>query len=81
MKEAKSIRGIPDIIGCTNGTFFALEVKKNEAESLHTTGRIVLQKHNMDKIRRAGGYASFVYPENVDNVIAELIALGDHSFT
>jgi len=63
-KEALALRGIPDIIGCINGRFFALELKKSRSEARKTTGRIVLQRYTMLEISRAGGYAVFVYPEN-----------------
>ena len=80
-KEAMSIRGIPDIIGCTqNGRFFAWELKRSKWEvyyktkkGIKCTGRTALQWHNIKKIRNAGGIAEFVYPENFEEKFGELI--------
>jgi len=76
-KEACSIRGIPDIIGCTrDGRFFGLELKRAKSEVYYKTkeglklhGRTKLQWHNIEKIRRAGGIADFVYPENFKEIL------------
>lgn len=62
---------------CINGTFVALEVKRSEEEAQETTGRIALQRKNIADIRKAGGYATFVYPENEKFVIEELLELLD----
>jgi len=75
-KEAAAIRGIPDIVGCINGRFFALELKRSEAESRKKTGRIVLQKVVLDLIRRNGGFAEVAFPENWEEVRAKLIKWG-----
>jgi len=72
VKEAKSIRGIPDIIGCYRGHFFAMEVKRSKAEAMKKTGRIVLQKFTLSKINLAYGLAYIIYPENFDEVFEEL---------
>lgn len=41
--------GVPDILACVNGRFFAIEVKSE-------TGRVSrLQKWNIQRIREAGG--------------------------
>ena len=77
VKEAAAIRGIPDIIGCTkSGRFFAMELKKSKDEvyyktkaGLKLTGGTKLQWHNIQKIRKAGGIADFVYPENLKDMI------------
>jgi len=80
-KEAVAIRGIPDIIGCTtSGRFFAWELKRSRWEVYYKTkkgiksGRSTLQWHNIQKIRRAGGIAEFVYPENLYEKLKELIS-------
>lgn len=75
VKEAKSIRGIPDIIGCINGTYVELEVKKSEAEAQETSGRIVLQRKSIEDTRKVKGYAAFIYPENEKFVLEELSKL------
>ncbi len=79
VKEAAAIRGISDIIGCVNGTFVALELKRSEAEARKKTGRIVLQKHFLKKITDAQGYAILVYPENAEQILRELRALSNQS--
>ena len=77
-KEAVSVRGIPDIVGCYNGTYFALEVKKAKSEVynkygiMKDKGRIVLQKYNIQKTIECGGFASFIYPENMNEVLEKL---------
>jgi Holliday junction resolvase len=48
--------GIPDLIGCWKGRFFAIECKA-PGKAENTTP---LQQREMDKIREAGGIA-FVY--------------------
>lgn len=63
IKEAVSLRGLPDIVGVCNGYFFALEIKRSEAEASKKTGRIVLQRFILEKIEQKGGFACFVYPE------------------
>lgn len=75
IKEARAIRGLPDIYGCVNGNFVTLEVKKNQAEAMETTGRIVLQRKTINDVKDAGGFAEFVYPENEEFIINLLIEL------
>lgn len=48
--------GIPDVVGCWEGRFFAIECKA-EGKLTNTTA---LQKREMEKVREAGGVA-FVY--------------------
>lgn len=64
-------------MGCRNGKFFGLEVKRSEAEARKKTGRTVLQRHVLQKIRDAGGFAEFIYPENQDDVIENLVRWSD----
>ena len=66
------MKGIPDIIGCVNGQYVALEVKRSESEANKQTGRTVLQRHTINKIRKVGGYATFIYPLNAGEVLADL---------
>lgn len=75
VKEAGSIRGISDIIGCVNGKFVALELKRSLKEASKNTGRIVLQKHFLNKISRADGFSALVYPENEDEIFTLLSLL------
>jgi hypothetical protein len=67
----RALRGIPDIIGCYRGNFFALELKvgKNKVDPL--------QSHVIDLIRDSGGFAAVVYPHNIDEVLQELVCLYD----
>lgn len=54
--------GVPDIVGCLNGKFFAIECKagKNSTSPL--------QEKNLDAIRNAGGTALIVNEENMFKV-------------
>ena len=79
VKEAKSIRGIPDIIMCINGKFVALETKRSEEEALEKTGRIVLQRKNLSDIRESKGYSAFIYPENEADIMQDLWGLANAS--
>lgn len=65
-------RGIPDRLGCLNGKFFALEIKTCRENAEKRTGTTALQRYNVDKINRHGGFARFIYPENMDEVLDEL---------
>jgi len=67
-----SVRGIPDRLGCIRGKLFALELKRSKVEGRKTSGRIVLQRHILNKITKAGGYARVVYPENWAEVLEDL---------
>ncbi len=62
----KSVRGIPDIIGCINGYFYAFELKvgRNSASSL--------QKKVVDDICKANGKACVVRPEDLVDLIRHL---------
>lgn len=71
-KEAKAIRGIPDIIGCWNGRFFAIELKKSSKEIEKNSDRIVLQRYTITKIKEAGGFAIFSCPETFDSDMKDL---------
>ena len=64
-----SLSGVPDILGCVNGRFVALELKASwrEARKKH-----YLQKHVIKRIRQTGGYAEFIYPENEELIIEEI---------
>ena len=72
VKEAASLRGIPDVIGVINGRFVALELKRSEKEARKKTGRIVLQRHVLSLMRKAGAFAEIVYPENSRSILLKL---------
>ena len=48
------ITGVPDIIGCINGKFFALELKATKGRASK------LQEYNINKIKEAGGSVCIV---------------------
>jgi penicillin-binding protein-related factor A (putative recombinase) len=54
-----SLSGTPDIIGCLNGRFIAIELKKDAISRIEP-----LQVHKLNKIEKSGGIALVVYPEN-----------------
>jgi hypothetical protein len=68
VKEAKNIRGIPDLIVCKKGTFIALEVKRSAAELKKPGAK--LQAYNIKKITEAGGFAYFIFPENMEEILS-----------
>jgi len=72
VKEAGSIRGLPDILGIYNSTPFAMELKKNASEANKKTGRIVLQQYTLRQIDLAGGLGYIVHPENLEEVLQDL---------
>lgn len=48
--------GVPDILACVNGYFVGIEVKAQNGKPSE------LQLYNIDKIRKAGGFAFVLYP-------------------
>lgn len=74
-KEACAIRGIPDLIGCYKGRFFAWELKRSAKEASKTTGRIALQRYTLKLICKAGGIGRIVHPDNFEECLAELLAV------
>lgn len=48
------IKGVPDIVGCIAGKFFALELKRDKGKPS------ALQLYNIDRIEKAGGKACIV---------------------
>ena len=48
--------GIPDILACVNGYFVGIEVKGPNGKPSE------LQLYNINKIRKAGGFAMVLYP-------------------
>lgn len=75
VKEAKSIRGIPDIIICYKGHFVAWELKRSEKEALKKREGYELQKYVISKIIKSGGIARICYPENFKECLDELLQL------
>jgi hypothetical protein len=64
--QATSRRGIPDIVGCVNGVFFALELKRKG-------GKVApIQKYTLEEITNAGGLALVVDETNWEDVLSGL---------
>lgn len=61
--------GVPDIIGCYKGRFFAIECKAGK----NTTTK--LQELEIDKVNNAGGTAWVVSEENVASIHIALASL------
>lgn len=62
--QQRAIRGTPDILMCYYGWFLAFELKGTEDDVADE-----LQKHNLQKIERAGGYSFIVTPENAEETL------------
>lgn len=58
--------GVPDIIGCYRGYFFAIECKAGKGKTT------LLQDMQLDKIRKAGGIAIVVNEHNLEDVESAL---------
>jgi len=54
--------GVPDIVGCYRGVFFAIECKAG------TNKPTALQKAEMNKIREANGQVLVVNEDNISDV-------------
>jgi hypothetical protein len=52
--------GVPDIVGCLNGVFFAVECKANGGRPT------ALQLREIDRINAVGGFAIVVDEDTVD---------------
>ena len=62
--QGVSTRGLPDIFGCINGRFIALELKKSGKEREDQ-----LQTYILERITKGGGLAFYLTPENFDEVL------------
>jgi len=58
--------GIPDIVGCYNGVYFAIECKAGKGKTT------ALQDRELSLISKAGGIAIVVNENNLDDVVAML---------
>lgn len=69
-----AIRGTPDFLCCVNGSFVALELKKDDKQELDA-----LQKYKLAQIENAGGLGLKITPENWLEVFDNLrrMAVGD----
>ena len=63
--------GVPDIVGCMNGRFIAIECKAGKNKPTE------LQQQNLDRIKGCGGYALVINEDNtheVEEAILKIIA-------
>lgn len=63
-------RGTPDIIGCLNGYFIAIELKKSDKEKPDA-----LQTHKLKKIGEAFGLTYVACPENWNEIYNNLLLI------
>jgi hypothetical protein len=63
---SEEIQGIPDILILYNNTWAALEGKRNKNSSIRPN-----QKYYIDIMNKMS-FASFIYPENKEEVLNEL---------
>jgi hypothetical protein len=75
IKEAGSIRGIPDLVICANGSFLVWELKRSASEAGKTSGRIALQLYTLSRVHRSNGRGRIVHPDNLEEAMAELMTL------
>ena len=68
--QQKTIKGTPDILGCVNGVFVAIELKSKDGKLS------ALQKHKIEKIRQAHGVGICLYPDELEAVMDYLNTLG-----
>ena len=61
--------GVPDIVGCYNGTFFAIECKAG------TNTPTALQERELERIRQNGGIAVVANEANSDVIRSLIIKL------
>jgi Holliday junction resolvase len=62
--------GVPDIVGCYYGNFFAVECKAGKGKTT------ALQEKNIANIYAAGGTALVVNEDNIEDVRDLLISMG-----
>lgn len=55
------VSGVPDIVGCYNGKFFAVECKAGKGKTT------ALQDKNIAQIKACGGQAIVVNEENIED--------------
>lgn len=70
-------QGIPDLLVCCNGFFVAVELKAEKGRPSD------LQLWNINEIRKAGGIAIVLYPDQFEpfkDMICELQALSNQIF-
>ena len=73
IKEAGSVRGLPDIVAVYKSVPIFLEVKRSKSCLTHPRTR--LQEYQLNKLRMAGAKCWFIYPENAREVMKELFLI------
>lgn len=68
--QQRALRGVPDILGCANGLFFALELKRHEKAEI-----TALQTKRLSDIANAQGESFVCYPENWEFVLDRIMLL------
>lgn len=63
--QATSFRGVPDIVGCLNGLFVAIELKTNSKLSK-------IQEYTLKQINYAGGVAIEAHPASWEVIFKAL---------
>ena len=72
LKQDPTIKlGIPDLLILNGTKWAALECKRNEKEASAKSSRARAQKWYVNKMNKMS-YASFVYPENKEEVLNDL---------
>jgi Holliday junction resolvase len=66
--------GVPDIVGCYKGNFFAVECKAGKGKTT------ALQEKNLNSIMTAGGTALVVNEDNIEDVHNMLISMDSVEF-
>lgn len=64
--------GVPDIVGCYQGVFFAIECKAGKGKTT------ALQERELNLIRSAGGVSFVVNEDNLDEVERTIVLHADH---
>ena len=59
----RCITGTPDVLGCVNGYFVALEFKSSDKAKVTK-----LQEYKLNKIITANGFGVVVTPSNIEHV-------------
>jgi Holliday junction resolvase len=65
--------GVPDILGCYLGSFFAIEVKTPDTK----TNVSKLQNYNLEQVKKAGGYSIVAWEISQVNELLEEIENGN----
>lgn len=72
----KTISGTPDLLCCINGTFVAIELKK-DAKSNPTQ----LQIYELNRISKAKGRSYLCHPGNWIHILKELLEIASGALT